>query len=72
MQKKWGNSLMICLRSPEREKKELQKNNVDMTALAKATVTELKTAIQPSNAKVNIRQLPPAYADYNLIRPGIR
>jgi light-regulated signal transduction histidine kinase (bacteriophytochrome) len=65
--KKMGQLIDDLLTFSRTGKKELQKNNVDMTALAKATVTELKTAIQPSNAKVNIRQLPPAYADYNLI-----
>jgi signal transduction histidine kinase len=50
-------------------KKEIQKNKVDMTALAKEAETEvLKAKEQTKIAEIIIDNLPPAFCDRNLIR----
>jgi len=49
-------------------KKEVQKTTVDMTALAQSTFQELKDSMSSIKGKVVIHPLPPAHADYSLMR----
>jgi light-regulated signal transduction histidine kinase (bacteriophytochrome) len=65
--KKMGQLIDDLLTFSRTGKKELQRKDIDMTELAKNTVKELKTIISPFNAQVNILQLPPVNADYNLM-----
>jgi light-regulated signal transduction histidine kinase (bacteriophytochrome) len=49
-------------------RKELQKQEIDMTALAKNTLDEVKASMPDFNATVDIQQMPKAYADLNLLQ----
>jgi light-regulated signal transduction histidine kinase (bacteriophytochrome) len=65
--KKMGQLIDDLLAFSRTGRKELQKQDIDMTALAKSTVEELKNSIGPFKAKINILPMPNAHADQSLL-----
>jgi light-regulated signal transduction histidine kinase (bacteriophytochrome) len=66
--KKMGQLIDDLLAFSRTGRKELQKQEIDMTALAKNTLDEVKASLTAFNAKVEIEQMPPANADLNLLQ----
>jgi light-regulated signal transduction histidine kinase (bacteriophytochrome) len=64
--KKMGQLIDDLLAFSRTGRKELQKQDIDMTALAKNTVEELKSSLV-FKTKINILPLPTAYADQSLL-----
>jgi light-regulated signal transduction histidine kinase (bacteriophytochrome) len=65
--KKMGQLIDDLLTFSRTGKKELMKQDIDMTELAKSVLNELKSSIPEIKAKVEILQMPKAFADHNLM-----
>jgi light-regulated signal transduction histidine kinase (bacteriophytochrome) len=65
--KKMGQLIDDLLSFSRTGKSELQKRTINMTEIAKATLKELMSSQKNSKIKVTIKEMPEAFADYNLI-----